>query len=165
MIVGVTVKSDRDNDQIISFLEAQRLALKIEIALRDHEVQFDRDKFCRAIGGDTTVAAVIAMVRRMLSVEDAGSGDGDGEEAGEDLDDDVYDVFHMQQEGPEEGPSLMKSGRLKEQRRASQEMRLKKSEQAFFKRSVSPGSYSPGAGYQSFGSEKSDEGSWSEGSV
>merc|ERR1712238_205432 len=94
---------DRDNDQIINRQEAQRLALRIRISLQEYGVLFDSDKFLRAIGGDTTVPAVLAIVQKLLPREQKrGAGYDSDYDSGEESDmdeDDVFDMFHMVEEG------------------------------------------------------------------
>ena len=113
VIISIVVKSDKDNNQTISHKEAKTLALHIRIALQEYDVLFDTDKFLRAIGGDTTVSAIIAIVQRLLPGEPAG-GNG-AEEGGSSSEDDMYDMFHMVDEGSTtaKGVSLMTCDRKK----------------------------------------------------
>jgi len=109
-IIAIVVASDRDNDQTISQREGVTLALRIRIALQEYGVLFDSDKFLRAIGGDTTVAAVIAIVQKLLPRERRNADDdSDSEDSLEDHD--MYDMFHMMEEGSlEDGSSTTANG-------------------------------------------------------
>lgn len=98
-IIGIVVKSDRDNDQTIDKSEAKTLALRIRMSLQEYGVVFDADKFLKAIGDDATVPGVIAVVQKLLPAEKK-RGDGDDtsdtdSDSESDDEDDVYDMFYM----------------------------------------------------------------------
>ena len=60
------MKSDRDNDMTINEKEGKMLALRIRMSLEAYDVVFDSDKFLEAIGGDTTVQAIIDIVQKLM---------------------------------------------------------------------------------------------------
>ena len=98
-IITIVVKSDKDNDQTIDKSEAKTLALRIRLSLQEYGVQFDSDKFLKAIGNNPSVPGVIAIVQKLLPKP---SGDDDDDETYEsDADsydseeDDIYDMFYM----------------------------------------------------------------------
>lgn len=95
-IITIVVKSDSDNDQTIDRQEAKTLALRIRLALQEYDVQFDSEKFLKAIGKNPSVPGVIAIVQKLLPAEKKGVGGetSDSEEEGSD-DDDMFDMFHM----------------------------------------------------------------------
>lgn len=101
-IITIVVKSDRDNDQTIDRSEAKTLALRIRLSLQEYGVEFNSDKFLKAIGSNATVQGVIAIVQKLLPQEersedddsDMDSVDSDEEEE----DDDIYDMFYMAEE-------------------------------------------------------------------
>lgn len=93
-IITIVVKSDRDNDQQIDKTEAKTLALRIRLSLQEYGVEFDSEKFLKAIGDDPTVQSVIGIVQKLLPApegddDDSESEDEDGEE------DELYDMFYM----------------------------------------------------------------------
>lgn len=103
-IITIVVKSDRDNDQTIDKSEAKTLALRIRLSLQEYGVQFDSDKFLKAIGSNPSVPGVIAIVQKLLpkaeSAVDDGSSVGSGtddeyDSEDDDDDDDIYDMFYM----------------------------------------------------------------------
>jgi len=105
-IIGIVVKSDKDNDQSIDSKEAKMIALKIRLHLQEYGVVFDSDKFVRAIGDDATVPGVIAMIQRIMPASKeamAAKGeesDSDSEGSDSDSDDDsVFDMFHLEGAG------------------------------------------------------------------
>lgn len=98
-IITIVVKSDKDNDQTIDKSEAKTLALRIRLSLQEYGVQFDSDKFLKAIGNNPSVPGVIAIVQKLLPKP---SGDDDDDETYDsDADscdseeDDIYDMFYM----------------------------------------------------------------------
>ena len=100
-IITIVVKSDRDNDQTIDKSEAKTLALRIRLSLQEYGVQFDSDKFLKAIGDNPSVPGVIAIVQKLLpkaeTVDDESvDSDYDSDDEGYDSDeDDIYDMFYM----------------------------------------------------------------------
>lgn len=94
-IISIVIKSDRDNDQTIDHKEARTLALRIRICLQEYGVCFNSEKFVKVIGRSTTVAAVIALVTKLLPMEsDAKEDDSDSDDS--DIEEDgIYDMFHM----------------------------------------------------------------------
>lgn len=92
-IISIVVKSDRDNDQTIDRNEAKTLALRIRLQLQEYGVVFDSSKFLKAIGGDTTVQAIIAIVQKLLPAEK--KDDDESDDSDSDEEDDVYDMFYM----------------------------------------------------------------------
>lgn len=100
-IITIVVKSDRDNDQTIDKSEAKTLALRIRLSLQEYGVQFDSDKFLKAIGSNPSVPGVIAIVQKLLpkaesAVDDGSSvGSGTDDEYDSEDDDDIYDMFYM----------------------------------------------------------------------
>ena len=100
-IITIVVKSDRDNDQTIDKSEAKTLALRIRLSLQEYGVQFDSDKFLKAIGDNPSVPGVIAIVQKLLPKPETGDdesadSDYDSDDEGYDSDeDDIYDMFYM----------------------------------------------------------------------
>lgn len=91
-IISIVMKSDRDNDMTINEKEGKMLALRIRMSLEAYDVVFDSDKFLEAIGGDTTVQAIIDIVQKLMpsdKEEDDESDDSDSDE------DEMYDMFYM----------------------------------------------------------------------
>lgn len=104
-IITIVVKSDRDNDQTIDRNEAKTLALRIRISLQEYGVEFNSDKFLKAIGSDATVQGVIAIVQKLLPSDKANDSDDESEDSDYDSDadsddeeDDIYDMFYMAEE-------------------------------------------------------------------
>jgi len=107
-VIGIVIRSEKDNDQIIDRVEAKLLALKITVKLEAYGVSFDEEKFLQAVALSPTLLGVAGTVRKLLPP------------AGEHVDDvsvvsdkdDIYDMFYMaredqQRRGPAEGrPSL-----------------------------------------------------------
>jgi hypothetical protein len=59
-------------------------------------VLFDSEKFMKLIGQGTTVMGAIALVRKLLPLEQSGTKEDDSESDGSDIEvDGVYDMFHM----------------------------------------------------------------------
>lgn len=121
-IITIVVKSDRDNDQTIDKSEAKTLALRIRLSLQEYGVQFDSDKFLKAIGDNPSVPGVIAIVQKLLPKPETGDdesvdSDYDSDDEGDDSDeDDVYDMFYMDDDAARasctEGGVPGSSGRL-----------------------------------------------------
>ena len=93
-IITIVVKSDRDNDQQIDKTEAKTLALRIRLSLHEYGVEFDSEKFLKAIGDDPTVQSVIAIVQKLLPSPKGEDYDSDESES-EDEEDELYDMFYM----------------------------------------------------------------------
>jgi len=98
-IIGIVIKSDKDNDHSIDQQEAKMLALKIRIHVQEYGVVLDIDKFLKAIGNDATVPGVINMVQRLMPC--VGSGKDGNKGSGSDSDDDsdedsAFDMFRIE---------------------------------------------------------------------
>lgn len=96
-IISIVMKSDRDNDQSIDPKEAKTLALKIRLQLQEYDVEFDSEKFTNVIKKNPTIPGVIAVVQKLLP---SGKTDATYEdnEPGDDSDDDLYDMFYLNEE-------------------------------------------------------------------
>lgn len=97
-IITIVVKSDRDNDQTIDRSEAKTLALRIRLSLQEYGVEFNSEKFLKAIGSNATVQGVIAIVQKLLPQEERREdydSDMDSVDSDEEEDDDIYDMFYM----------------------------------------------------------------------
>ena len=97
-IITIVVKSDRDNDQTIDKTEAKTLALRIRLSLQEYGVDFDSDKFLKAIGSNPSVPGVIAIVQKLLPAEKRGEASdesSDSEAEDDDSEEDLYDMFYM----------------------------------------------------------------------
>lgn len=108
-IITIVVKSDTDNDQTIDRQEAKTLALRIRLTLQEYDVQFDSEKFLRAIGDNPSVPGVIAIVQKLLPKEKEATGDGgeSSDSEGEESDDEMFDMFHMGAEDNRRGSVIM----------------------------------------------------------
>lgn len=98
-IITIVVKSDKDNDQTIDKQEAKTLALRIRLSLQEYGVEFDSEKFLKAIGSNATVQSVIGIVQKLLPAPKQEGDDDDSDyDSDEDSDaspDEMYDMFHM----------------------------------------------------------------------
>lgn len=102
------MKSDRDNDQTIDKNEAKTLALRIRLSLQEYGVEFDSDKFLKAIGDTPSVPSVIQIVQKLLPSEKKKRQHDDDESYDSDYDseddsdsedeDEVYDMFYMSED-------------------------------------------------------------------
>jgi len=92
------MKSDKNNDQIISRGEANLLALRIRIQLHEYGVEFDSEKFVRFIGNNPSVTGLIAIAQKLLQPEDT-RDTSEGNSENEDLRDMIYvtnnDITHV----------------------------------------------------------------------
>ena len=86
-VIRIVVNSDRDGDNSISRSEVKTLALQIKLQLETYGVDFDVNKFIKVVETSPSVTSVIAIVQKLLLPE---------EEHGEGEEDDMYDMFHMQ---------------------------------------------------------------------
>mmetsp|Transcript_25585 Transcript_25585/g.54024 ORF Transcript_25585/g.54024 Transcript_25585/m.54024 type:complete len:349 (+) Transcript_25585:104-1150(+) len=147
-MISIIVNSDRDNDQTISESEGKRLALQIDIALKQHGVDFDQGKFLKVIdcgsdgtGKGTAVHAIIEIVTRLLHTgdlehKDEEEGNTDVNSDSEDKEEeDVYDMFHVAEGNDRmslgsgndgEGLSLLKSDDKRGRRRSRSKFVIKK---------------------------------------
>ncbi len=73
------------------------MALRIRLSLQEYGVDFDSDKFLKAIGSSPSVPGVIAIVQKLLPAEKRGetNDESDSEDEDDDSEVDVYDMFHM----------------------------------------------------------------------
>jgi len=102
-IITIVMKSDRDNDLTIDKSEAKTLALRIRLSLQEYGVEFDSEKFLKAIGSKPSVPSVIAIVQKLLpsnkEKKEEGNDDGESDDSDSDEDsdeeDDIYDMFYM----------------------------------------------------------------------
>lgn len=103
-IITIVVKSDRDNDQQIDKSEAKTLALRIRISLQEYGVEFDTEKFLKAIGDNPSVPGVIEVVQKLLPApktkgEDDDSYDSDDSDSDSDEEqDEMFDMFYMSED-------------------------------------------------------------------
>jgi len=93
-IISIVMKSDRDNDMTIDRNEAKTLALRIRLSLQEYGVVFDSEKFLKAIGGDTTVQAIIAIVQKLMPSDKEEKDDDESDDSDSD-EDEMYDMFYM----------------------------------------------------------------------
>ena len=84
-VIRIVVNSDRDGDGSISRKEAISLSLQIKVQLDTYGVQFDVNKFIKVVETTSSVSSIIAIVQKLLE-----GGNGDDEE------DDMHDMFHIQ---------------------------------------------------------------------
>eukprot|EP00956_Cyclotella_meneghiniana_P022789 scaffold43448_cov51-Cyclotella_meneghiniana.AAC.11 len=84
-VIRIVVNSDRDGDGSISRKEAISLSLQIKVQLDTYGVQFDVNKFIKVVETTPSVSSIIAIVQKLLE-----GGNGDDEE------DDMHDMFHIQ---------------------------------------------------------------------
>jgi len=94
-IITIVVKSDTDNDNTINKSEAKTLALRIRLSLQEYGVEFDSEKFLKAIGDDATVQGVIAIVQKLLPNEKGDDDSYDSDYDSDEEEDDIYDMFYM----------------------------------------------------------------------
>lgn len=110
-IITIVVKSDTDNDQTIDRQEAKTLALRIRLTLQEYDVQFDSEKFLRAIGDNPSVTGVIAIVQKLLpKKKEASDGGVSSDSEGEESDDEMFDMFHMGAEDNRRGSVIHTEG-------------------------------------------------------
>ena len=66
-VITIVVKSDRNNYQSIDRVEAKILALQICLALQEHGVEFNSEKFVLAIRQNPSVSGGMAIAQRLLN--------------------------------------------------------------------------------------------------
>jgi hypothetical protein len=91
------LKSDKDNDLIINKSEASTLALRIRVQLQEYGVEFDSEKFERAVGKEPSIPGVIAIVQRLLqpNKEIDVHDESEHNEELETEDDALFDMFYV----------------------------------------------------------------------
>lgn len=115
-VIGVTIRSEKNNTQIIDRVEAKLLALKITVKLESYGVIFDEDKFLQAVALNPTLWGVAGTVRKLLPRDEEQS---DEASAVSDKDDHVYDMFYMSREDQQRRGSALAARAASEGRRAS----------------------------------------------
>merc|ERR1719491_1675228 len=94
-IIGIVVKSDKDNNNSINKLEARMLSLKIRLHLQEYGVAFDSNKFLLAIGKSPTSPGVINMVQKLMPAAKAPKDDDESSGSDSDCDSDDDSVMDM----------------------------------------------------------------------
>jgi hypothetical protein len=99
-MVTLVMKSDKDNNHIIDKAEADLLALRIRLQLEQYGVEFDSNKFLRAVGNCPSVPCVLSLAQKLLqpmggTVVDDENDESDDSDGSDDDDDDMYDMFYV----------------------------------------------------------------------
>ena len=120
-MIGIVIRSDKHNHQIIDRVEAKLIALKISVKLEAYGVTFDEDKFIHAVALNPTLSGVAGCVRKLLPPVVDGDGHSiDGNVSVLSDKNDIYDMFYMSGDDNSQGGSTALDARaVSEGRRAS----------------------------------------------
>lgn len=99
-MVTLVMKSDTNNDHTIDRREADMLALRIRLQLEEYGVEFDSDKFLRAVGNCPSIPCVLSIAQKLLQPMSGVEADDDSHDSDEDDsdDEDIFDFFYVAEE-------------------------------------------------------------------
>jgi hypothetical protein len=92
-ILGIVTRHESSNTMRVDKVEAQLLALKIQVKLEGYGVSFNEDKFLQAVALNPSIGGVIGTTRKLLPLDEQHT---DIEE--EAFESDIYDMFYIRTE-------------------------------------------------------------------
>lgn len=96
-MVTLVIKSDTDNDHKIDKREADMLALRIRLQLEEYGVEFNSEKFLRAVGNCPSIPCVLSIAQKLLQPMSGLENDDESDDSDDDdsVDDNIFDMFYV----------------------------------------------------------------------